>query len=62
MRRHELVHDRHPFEKDVRDVEGCQQPLVLVVGDGEVVGQACDFCVADLCFNVSTYKVAEMRV
>ena len=49
MRRDELVHYRHPFEEDIRDVEGCQEPLVLAVGDVEVIGEDCDLCVANLC-------------
>lgn len=43
-----MVHNRHPFEKDVHDVEGGKQPLVLAVGKLEIICEAGDFCVADV--------------
>lgn len=48
MRGYYLVHYRHPFEKDVHDVEGGEQPLVLAVGKLEVICKAGDFCIADV--------------
>ena len=48
MWRYELVHDRHPFEEDVHDVECREQPFVLAGRELEVVSQAGDFGITDV--------------
>ena len=48
MRGDDLVHYRHPLEKDVHDVEGGEQPLVLAIGKLEIICEAGYFCVADV--------------
>ena len=44
----ESVHEGHPFEESVCDVECGQEPFVLPRREIQVVGQSGDFCISNV--------------
>lgn len=45
------LHQSHPFESDIGDVESPQQPRVLVRTQLQIIAQACYAGIADICIN-----------
>lgn len=51
VRRHNFPHERKPSERDVRDVEYCKQPIIIVAGEVQVFLHAGDAGVSG--YNIS---------
>lgn len=46
MGREDLIAESHPFEQNIADIKGCQQPLELAVGEVEILTETCCFGIA----------------
>lgn len=46
MGREDLIAESHPFEQNIGDIKGCQQPLELAVREVEILTETCCFGIA----------------
>lgn len=56
--RDDFPHESEPFEDDVRDVEDCEEPLVVGGGEVELFLHACYLCVSG--FEASAYDLGRI--